>query len=139
MSYAELLNLYFDRSNALQWYWTLYVVIIGGLLAFSSMRAKPDLITTAIVSVLFLAFAYKNMGAIVESTNQRIAVLQLLNERKAESDTAKAVADKVLPTLQPAQPDAIRRFHLTCDVLTVAGLWAIEYRRRRLAKAEARP
>jgi len=32
MKYAELTQLYFDRSNALQWYWTIYVLVIGGLL-----------------------------------------------------------------------------------------------------------
>ena len=35
MSYSELIQLYFERSTALQWYWTIYVVVIGGLLAFS--------------------------------------------------------------------------------------------------------
>ena len=32
MKYDQLIQLYFERSNALQWYWTLYVVVIGGLL-----------------------------------------------------------------------------------------------------------
>ena len=33
MKYNELIQLYFERSTALQWYWNLYVVVIGGLLA----------------------------------------------------------------------------------------------------------
>ena len=41
MNYSELIQLYFERSNALQSYWTLYVVIVGGLLAFSSLRKIP--------------------------------------------------------------------------------------------------
>ena len=45
MKYNELIQLYFERSNALQGYWTLYVLIIGGLLAFSSLRKQPDLVT----------------------------------------------------------------------------------------------
>ena len=31
MNYNDLLQHYFERSNALQNYWTLYVVVIGGL------------------------------------------------------------------------------------------------------------
>lgn len=71
MDFAALINLYFERSGALQSYWTLYVVIVGGLLAFSSLRKEPDLVTTALVAVLFSFFAYKNLGAIVEVTEQK--------------------------------------------------------------------
>ena len=46
MKYDELIQLYFERSNALQGYWTLYVVIVGGLLAFSSLRKLPAAVTT---------------------------------------------------------------------------------------------
>jgi hypothetical protein len=49
MGYDQLIQLYFERSNALQAYWTLYVVIVGGLLAFSSLRKHPAPLTTLIV------------------------------------------------------------------------------------------
>ena len=64
MKYDELIQLYFERSNALQAYWTLYVVIVGGLLAFSSLRKLPAAVTTLIVTLLFGLFAYENMDAI---------------------------------------------------------------------------
>ena len=64
MSYDQLIQLYFERSNALQAYWTLYVVIVGGLLAFSSLRKEPATLTTLIVSILFGLFAYENHDAI---------------------------------------------------------------------------
>ena len=57
MKYDELIQLYFERSNALQAYWTLYVVIVGGMLAFSSMRKLPAAVTTLIVTLLFGLFA----------------------------------------------------------------------------------
>ena len=50
MTYAQLVQLYFERSTALQNYWTLYVVIIGGLLAFSSMRQIPNRLTTILIT-----------------------------------------------------------------------------------------
>ena len=40
MYYTDLIQLYLERTTALQSYWTLYVVIVGGLLAFSSSCAK---------------------------------------------------------------------------------------------------
>jgi len=41
MNYNELIQLYFERSNAMQQYWNLYVIIVGGVLAFSSLRKQP--------------------------------------------------------------------------------------------------
>ena len=38
MSYSELMQAYFERSTALQWYWTIYVIVIGGVLGFSTLR-----------------------------------------------------------------------------------------------------
>jgi hypothetical protein len=38
MNYNDLIQLYFERSTAMQAYWNLYVLIVGGLLAFSSLR-----------------------------------------------------------------------------------------------------
>ena len=57
MSCGQLIELYFSRSNALQWYWTVYVAVIGGLLAFSSLRQRPDRITGVLVTVLYVCFA----------------------------------------------------------------------------------
>ena len=74
MTYSQLISLYFERASALQWYWTIYVVIIGGLLAFSSLRQRPDKITALLVLVLFTFFAYKNGTAIHEVLSQRNAV-----------------------------------------------------------------
>src|SRR5438046_427647 len=75
MKYSDLIQLYFDRSSALQWYWTIYVVVIGGLLAFSSLRQRKDAVTAILVTVLYGFFAYKNLGAIRDVTTERLAIL----------------------------------------------------------------
>jgi hypothetical protein len=141
MTYTDLLVMYFERSNALQWYWTIYVVVIGGLLAVASMRKQPDLATTALVTVLFLIFGYKNMGAIEDVTTQRLAVLESLKEEGNKSTVlsaagrAPATDRRIEQTLSPPAPGSVRPFHITCDLLTVTALWAMEVRRRRKSKA----
>ena len=133
MTYAELVQLYFERSNALQAYWTVYVVVIGGLLAFSSIRKQPDRITTGLVTVLYLFFAYKNLDAIHDVTVQRFAVLESI---RALSSSAGGSAGKALEaTMLPPAWEGVRNFHWASDVLTVAALWAMELRRRRTASA----
>ncbi len=42
MNYSELIQAYFERSVALQWYWTIYVLVIGGVVGFSTFRQRRN-------------------------------------------------------------------------------------------------
>ncbi len=125
MTYNDLLQHYFERSDALQNYWTLYVVVIGGLLAFSSIRKQGDMLTTLLVSILFGFFAFKNLDAIHDVTVQRFAVLESIKQLPA---TAK---DTIASTLTPPEFAGVRTFHIASDVLTILALWSMERRRRK--------
>lgn len=134
MNYAQLVELYFERSTALQNYWTLYVVIIGGLLAFSSMRQIPNRLTTILVTVLFLCFAYKNCGAIMDVTEQRLKVLEAANTYSGEAigfQELNRVRNILAPTMVGTDVAGVKKFHYFCDGLTVLTLWSMEWRRRR--------
>src|SRR3954468_8181458 len=131
MNYSELIQLYFERSNALQSYWTLYVVIVGGLLAFSSLRKQPATLTTAIVSVLFALFAYENLSAIQATASNRFATLDAIKTSEGTVADVSRLRQSLEPTLQPASHGSTQATHLISDVLTIAGLWAMELRRRK--------
>src|SRR5436309_15936026 len=139
MNYNELIQLYFERSNALQGYWNLYVVVVGGLLAFSSLRKQPAIITTLIVSLLFGLFAYENHDAIQVATGQRLATHEAITkfDPGAAAPSAQPLRNVLEPTLTPASHGSVRTTHLTSDVLVLAALWAMELRRRRLKGATA--
>ena len=130
MTYNDLIQLYFERSNALQSYWTLYVVIVGGLLAFSSLRKQPAALTTLVVTILFALFAYENLDAILETSRQRFATLDAL---KALTVDAQHVRTAIEPTLRPATLGSSTATHVISDLLTIAGLWVMELRRRKLS------
>jgi hypothetical protein len=143
MTYNDLVRLYFDRSNALQWYWTLYVIVIGGLLAFSSLRQRKDTVTAVLVAVLFAFFAYKNLGAIHDVSFERFAILSAIKESSPASSASDALDMKrarelLEPTFQPPAYPGVRNFHIASDVLTLAAFWAMEWRRRRLAAGTSR-
>jgi hypothetical protein len=131
MTYSELIQTYFERSNALQWYWTIYVVVIGGLLAFSSLRQRKDRLTAALVTILFAFFAYKNLSAIHDVTTQRLAILSVIKEKELGIDMT-TLRNALEPTLNPPEYEGVRNFHVASDLLTIASIWAME-RRRRLA------
>jgi len=138
MNYNELIQLYFERSTAMQAYWNLYVLIVGGLLAFSSIRKQPGAITTALVSILFALFAYKNLDAMYDTTAQRFATVQAIKQFDSSGATvpsSKPVRDLLEPTLTPATYGSVRATHVTSDILTIAALWAMEFRRRKLGHA----
>ena len=134
MNYNELIQLYFERSNAIQAYWNLYVVVVGGLLAFSSLRKQSAAITTLIVSLLFGLFAFENHDAIQIATGQRLATHAAITKFDAgdTQPSAKSARDQLEPTLTPTSHGGVRTTHLTSDILVIAGLWAMELRRRRL-------
>lgn len=139
MNYNELIQLYFERATAMQSYWNLYVIIVGGLLAFSSMRKHPAAITTAIVSILFALFAYKNLDAMHDTTVQRFAVLDAIKQYDATTSAAASIEVRNLlePTLTPATWRSVKATHITSDILTIAALCAMELRRRRLRHDQA--
>lgn len=142
MNYSDLIHLYFERSNAMQAYWNLYVVIVGGLLAFSSLRKQSAAITTAIVSILFLLFAYKNLDAMHDVTVQRFATIEAIKHFDPNNvgiPAAREQRELIEPTLTPATYGSVRATHMTSDLLTIAALWAMEFRRRRLTQAPSAP
>ena len=135
MNYNELIQLYFERSTAMQQYWNLYVIIVGGVLAFSSLRKQPAAITTVLVCVLFALFAYNNLDAMKDTTAQRFATIDAIKQFDSGAGAAspsKQVRDLLEPTLTPATYNSVRFTHMTSDILTIAALLAMELRRRRL-------
>lgn len=134
MNYSELIQVYFERSTALQWYWTIYVIVIGGVLGFSTLRQRPEVITTVLVTLLFCCFSYKNLGAIEATAEERQAILVTMKGYPASGASAADI-ERVRSKLEPKLPEydlsGARYFHLVCDLLTIAYLWAKEWKRRK--------
>jgi len=144
MNYNELIQLYFERSNAMQQYWNLYVIIVGGVLAFSSLRKHPAAITTALVCILFGLFAYKNLDAMKDTTAQRFATIEAIKQFPfvdggVTTSVSKQVRDLLEPTLTPATFGSVKTTHIISDLLTIAALCAMELRRRRLKATPSTP
>jgi hypothetical protein len=137
MNYHELIQAYFERSVALQWYWTILVIVIGGVLGFSTFRQRPDIVTTILVTVLFVCFSYKNLGAIEATADERQAILLAIKEYPASGSNAAEI-ERVRGKLEPKLPEydiaGARYFHVACALLTIAFLGAAEWRRRKAAE-----
>jgi hypothetical protein len=133
MNYSELIQAYFERSTALQWYWTIYVLVIGGVGGFSTFRQRPEMVTTVLLTVLFAGFAFKNLGAIVATAEERQAILLAIKDYPASGPNAadiNRVRDKLEPKMPEYDVGGARLFHVVCALLTIAFVWAKEWRRR---------
>ena len=133
MNYSELIQQYFERSVALQWYWTVYVLVIGGVVGFSTFRQRPELMTAILVAILYGCFAYKNLGAIEATADEREAILKAIKQYP-EAEPEKAAIEQIRPYLEPKLPPydipAARNFHLLCDLLTIVYIAAKEWKRK---------
>jgi hypothetical protein len=132
MNYSELIRAYFERSVALQWYWTIYVLVIGGIVAFSTFRLQRQFVTTILITILFACFAFKNEGAIEATAEEREAIRAAFKDYPdagANAADIKLVRAKVEPTLTAYDIAGARYFHIVCALLTIAFVWAKEWRR----------
>jgi hypothetical protein len=88
-----------------------------------------------LVCILFALFAYKNLDAMKDTTAQRFAALEVIKQFDSGASGAtpsKQVRDLLEPTLTPATFGSVQATHIISDLLTIAALWAMELRRRRL-------
>ena len=132
MNYSELIQAYFERSVALQWYWTIYVLVIGGIVGFSTFRQRREFVTTVLITILFACFAFKNEGAIEATAEEREAIRAAFKDYPDTGVNAadvKLVRAKVEPTLSAYDIAGARYFHIACALLTIAYVWAKEWRR----------
>ena len=142
MNYHELIQAYFERSVALQWYWTVYVVVIGGVLGFSTFRQRPEAVTVLLVTVLYALFAYKNLAAIEHTLLERQVIFSAIRDYPASgpnADDIKRVRALLEPVMPLADPAGVTYFHVACDLLTVGALWAKEWLRRKRAEQSPVP
>jgi len=136
MNYSELIQAYFERSVALQWYWTIYVLVIGGIVAFSTFRLQRQLVTTVLITILFACFAFKNEGAIEATAEEREAIRAAFldyPEGGVNAVDVKLVRAKLEPILTAYDIAGARYFHIVCAGLTIAFVWAKEWRRETAA------
>jgi hypothetical protein len=136
MTYSELLQALFERSNALEVLWTIYVTVVGALLGFCATRQRLGLWTMSVVTVAFCLFAASNLLGMRDVTLQRVALdAAIVNydppPEARLSNNVLELKKLVTPTLHPTPFEGvpgILAYHLTLDVLAIAALWIIAYR-----------
>jgi hypothetical protein len=127
MDFKDLISLYYERSTALQTFWSFYVTIILGLLAFfGSLKPSRQKRSLAIaLSIAFIAFASVNLAGIEEVTAARLAVRDLLvSEQKSHP-----ILEPLVRTVKPPERWEVAAMHITGDLILLIGIWVLTLRK----------
>jgi hypothetical protein len=135
MKYNDLVQLFFERSNALQTFWTIWVAVVGAFLAFAVAREKPGLWMTIFLTVGFSIFAYVNRLGMEDVSVQRLAAMNAIkayplpdrDENKDERKALESVRKTIEDSLSPPGVEDVKNYHLLVDVLVLAILWGIYF------------
>src|SRR5437763_11023455 len=96
MEFKDLLSLYFERSNAMQTFWGLYITIALGLLAFIGsvkVSRKKRMFLACILSAGFTGFAFVNAYALRDVTLERRAAYRLITDYRDKNPNAQQAID----------------------------------------------
>lgn len=145
MKYSELLQLFFERSNEIVNYWTIYIVGMAAMLSFFAVRTRLDRRTKLILTAGFLFLAVFNLVGLLSVNNQRKAVIDVIKGSHAdflleagdkERDTVQLPIDKVEPTFRPFQNSTVIVIHLFSDGIALFGIWMVAPERTKKTRAE---
>ena len=67
-----------------------------------------------------------------EKAREAIEAIKQFDSTGTNAGSLKQARELLEPTLTPATYGSVRTTHVISDVLTIAALWAMEFRRRRL-------
>jgi hypothetical protein len=136
LSYKDALDMFFERSNAMQTFWNFYLTVIFALIAlFASIRPVRNLnVLKWCVLLGFIVFAIVNLGALVNVADQRLRLAGVVG-RLASTDVASST---LAPSLDPPQVWQVWVLHIVGDLVTIAAIWLLTATKQREA-AEMQP
>jgi hypothetical protein len=125
MELKDLVALYFERTNAMQALWSIYVTIVLGLLGFlGTVKLKqPRLRIITLLLFAFCGFAYVNCDALRSVTRQRHVAADLIRSSQ-QTDAQKQISN----SLDPPPIAGVVAFHLAGDIITVFAILALGLR-----------
>jgi hypothetical protein len=131
VEFKDLITLYFERSNALETLWTIYITVVVGLLAFlGSVKLRPP--RRLVVGTLILAFAgfaWFNCDALRSVTRQRVAAAGLIRDLQ-RSKPNDAQVEKLANTLDPSSEREVTASHAAVDAVAVAAFLMLASRKK---------
>ncbi|MDQ6867538.1 MAG: hypothetical protein M3178_03730 [Pseudomonadota bacterium] len=122
MEPKDLLPILFERSNATATLWNIEIVVVLGLIAFLASAGKMigHWSMKLALTVGFLVMAYFNVGALIEVTEQRQALVDFFRTLKPP---VLATSSGWIDPLSVPPVIQVVFLHAAVDVLVVLFIW----------------
>jgi hypothetical protein len=125
MDFKDIVTLYFERSNALQTYWSFYTTMALALLAyFGGMKSSPQKFLIAIVlSLSFISFTVVNLDALRAVTKARIVCRDLIYSDRLANPPSQEVQKQIRQMITPWPFEGVAVMHISGDLFTLGAIW----------------
>jgi len=138
MDIKDALGFLFQRADATQTFWNLYLGVVTTVLGLLT-AAKIDWFKREVCIALtfaFALFAYSNFASLNAVRQQRASLVQVaVHARGFQEDIYRPVLDSV----RPPGGAVLSVFHFVFDLFVVAAIWLVPFlRRKRLHRATPR-
>jgi hypothetical protein len=127
----DILVLNFQRGDAMQTYWNIYLSVFLAFIAFfgtvSLTGKRMDFLAT-IMSGTFVAFAGVNLTGLYAVCSQRVAAKALLVAMARNSSKSELIGcrfDELLRTINPPSVGQVMLVQLFGDAVLLAFIWSI--------------
>jgi hypothetical protein len=125
MEFKDMVTLYFERSNALQTYWSFYTTMGLALLAyFGGMKTSPQKYLIAVVlSLSFVSFAVVNLDALRAVTKARVICRDLIYSGKLANSPSPEAQEQIQQMITPWPFAYVAVMHISGDLFTLGSIW----------------
>jgi hypothetical protein len=137
MDIKDALGFLFQRADATQTFWNLYLGVVTTILGLLT-AAKVDWFRREVciaLTFVFALFAYSNFASLDAVRQQRASLVQAaVRARGFQEDIYRPVLDSV----GPPGGAALKVFHFVFDLFVVAAVWLVPFLRRKRVLAATR-
>jgi len=129
MEPKDLLQMYFERSIAVQTFWNFEVTIAFAIIAFFGsvrMTATRARLLATLFTIGYIGFVSVNLSGIHEVTEARLALQSILVSASRENPSKLPLP--LISTVHPPQFWMMCAMHLFVDVIVISTVWYLARR-----------
>lgn len=131
MTVKDIIAQLLERGMAMQTFWGFYITVSLGLVVFFGNAKRTNRLpyVAALISVVFVAFAYVNCSGMTAISYQRNFLYCVLSSIETTTTEPKPnaldlqIARGFVEHARPDTPGEVRVFHVASDVAVLAAIW----------------
>ena len=128
MSYNDLVSHFFNRSDAQQRFWPIWITVVGAIVAFLASRPTLGFWPLVVITATFCFFSATHLDAMLRVARQKTQIAEALKAfRTVPTSEAPAlsVQDILQPALTASRPAKIIIFHVSGTLIAATSFWII--------------